>query len=141
MQIKQALPTITIVLAIIAAIFLAVSTAINNVNIETVPVGLQQAVAFIKQFFNGSLIAVAVIWLRNVWGYIEAYTRAKIQGQAQLEYDINKFYKTAAYYLGNTAVIFNLAPTSELKAIGVAIVFFIDLLGSILAKIFTKQGS
>ena len=135
MQIKQALPVITIVLAVIAAVFLAVNTAINNLSIESVPIGLQQAVVFIKQFFNGSLVAVAVIWLRNVWGYVEAFARAKTQGQTELEYDVNKFYKTAAYYLGNTAVIFNLAPTAELQAIGVAIVFFIDILGSVISKI------
>ncbi|MCJ7423493.1 hypothetical protein MUP01_04390 [Candidatus Bathyarchaeota archaeon] len=51
---------------------------------------------------------------------------------------MNKFHKTAAYHLGDTAVIFNLAPTAELQAIGVAIVFFIDVLGPILAKIFVR---
>jgi hypothetical protein len=135
MKLKQAVPTITVVLAVAAAVFLAISTAINNVNIESVPIGLQQAAIFVKQFFSGGLVALAVIWLRNVWGYIEAFARAKTQGQTELEYDVNKFYKTTAYYLGNTAVIFNLAPTAELQAIGVAIVFFIDILGSVLGKI------
>ena len=135
MKLKQALPAITVVVAVIGAAFLAVNTAIGNVNVDTVPAGLQQAVVFIKQFFNGGLVALTVIWLRNVWGYIEAFARAKTQGQTELEYDVNKFYKTAAYYLGNTAVIFNLAPTAELQAIGVAIVFFIDILGSVISKI------
>jgi hypothetical protein len=48
---------------------------------------------------------------------------------------MNKFYKTAAYYTGNLAIIFNLAPTLELRAIGTAIVFFIDILGGVLGKI------
>ena len=69
------------------------------------------------------------------WGYIEAYAHAKATGNPQIEYDVNKFYKTAAYYTGNLAIIFNVAPTTELRAIGTAIVFFIDILGSVLGKI------
>lgn len=92
----------------------------------------------VQKFFNGGLVALAVVWHRNVWGYIEAFAQTKTQGQTELEYDVNKFHKTAAYYLGNTVDIFNLAPTAELQAIDVAIVFFIDFLGSILAKIFVR---
>jgi VIT1/CCC1 family predicted Fe2+/Mn2+ transporter len=61
-----------------------------------------------------------------------------MQGQPQLEYDANKLYKTAAYYFGSIAIVFTAAPTPELKAVGVVIVYFLDILGSVLGEIFGK---
>jgi hypothetical protein len=49
MNLKKTLPTITAILPVIAAGFLAVSAAIDNVSLNTVPAGLQQAVLFIKR--------------------------------------------------------------------------------------------
>jgi len=132
---KTAFPVITVILAIIGGALLAVQTAILGIGVDTVPGALQGIFVFLRNVFGGGLFAVGLIWLRNSWGYIEAYAQAKTTGNQQLQYDMNKFYKTAAYYTGNLAIIFNLAPTLELRAIGTAIVFFIDILGSVLGKI------
>jgi hypothetical protein len=40
MNLKQALPTITVILAVIATGFLAVSAAIDNLGLNTVSAGL-----------------------------------------------------------------------------------------------------
>jgi len=135
---KTAFPVITVVLAIVGGALLAVQTAILGIGVDTVPGVLQGVFVFLRNVFGGGLFAVGLVWLRNSWGYIEAYAQAKTTGNQQLQYDMNKFYKTAAYYTGNLAIIFNLAPTAELRAVGAAIVFFIDVLGSIFAKILSK---
>ena len=132
---KTAFPVITVVLAIVGGVLLAVQTAIMGIEVNTVPGTLQGVFVFLRNMFGGGLFAVGLVWLRNSWGYIEAYAHAKATGNPQIEYDVNKFYKTAAYYTGNLAIIFNVAPTTELRAIGTAIVFFIDILGSVLGKI------
>jgi len=132
---KTAFPVITVVLAIVGGALLAVQTAILGIGVDTVPGVLQGVFVFLRNVFGGGLFAVGLVWLRNCWGYVEAYAHAKATGNPQIEYDVNKFYKTAAYYTGNLAIIFNVAPTLELRAIGTAIVFFIDILGSVLGKI------
>jgi hypothetical protein len=132
---KTAFPVITVVLAIVGGVLLAVQTAIMGIEVNTVPGALQGIFVFLRNMFGGGLFAVGLVWLRNCWGYIEAYAYAKATGNPQIEYDVNKFYKTAAYYTGNLTIIFNVAPTTELRAIGTAIVFFIDILGSVLGKI------
>ena len=132
---KTAFPVITVILAIIGGALLAVQTAILGIGVDTVPEALQGVFVFLRNVFGGGLFAVGLVWLRNSWGYIEAYAQARTTGNQQLQYDMNKFYKTAAYYTGNLAIIFNVAPTTELRAIGTAIVFFIDILGSVLGKI------
>jgi len=54
MNLKKTLPTITVILPVIAAGFLAVSAAIDNVSLNTVPAGLQQEVLFIKRQLKNS---------------------------------------------------------------------------------------
>jgi hypothetical protein len=135
---KKAFLVITISLAALAAALIAVQTALLAIDVNTVPQAFQGVVVLIRNVFGGGVFAIGLIWLRNSWGYIEAYARKKVEGEVQLEYDVNKFYKTTAYYMGNIAIIFNIAPTPELRAIGTAIVFFIDILASTLGKIFAK---
>ena len=117
---------------------IAVQTVVSAIDVNTVPVAFQGAIIFVRNVFGGGVFAIGLIWLRNSWGYIEAYAQKKVEGDVALEYDVNKFYKTTAYYIGNIAIIFNVAPTPELRAIGTAIVFFLDVGASTLAKIFRK---
>lgn len=85
--------------------------------------------------FGAGAVATALIWVRNVWGYVQAKAKAKAEGNAEIEYNINKFYQTTAQYLGGVAVVFNVAPTPELRAIGVLVVWVADVLYSAVAKI------
>jgi hypothetical protein len=129
----------TLLAILIGGTFLAVTHAIQTIDVATVPAFFQGFVIFVQNFFSAGVLAVGLIWLRNTWGYLEAYMRERIKGEVQLEYDVNKWYKTAAYYIGSIAVVFNLAPTPTLRAIGVAVVFFMDLLGSIIGRIWPKE--
>jgi hypothetical protein len=137
----QAVPAITLLLAVVGGVLLAISTELTQIDLNAAPQMLQGVVAFAKSVFASGVLSVGLIWLRNVWGYIGAYAKAKTQGNVALEYDVNKLYKTAAYYMGSIAVIFNVAPTPELKAIGSAIVFFIDISGSVLREFLDKKPS
>lgn len=137
---KQAFPAITAILAVLAGILIAIQTAVSAIDLNTVPPTFQGIIIFTRNLFGGGVFAVGLIWLRNSWGYIEAYARKRVEGEVELEYDVNKFYKTTAYYMGNIAIIFNIAPTPELRAVGTAIVFFLDILTSTLGRIFVKAS-
>jgi hypothetical protein len=141
MKSNQAIPAITLLLATVGGISLAVNAELTQIDLNTVPQLLQGLVAFIKSIFASGVLSVGLIWLRNIWGYIGAYASAKMEGNAPLEYDVNKFYKTIAYYMGSIAIIFNVAPTPELKAIGSAIVFFIDVLNSVFHQLLSKKSA
>jgi len=135
---KTAIPIVTLLLAVLGGVLLSVGASLASIDINSTPQLFQGVVVFVKTVFASGVFAVGLIWLRNVWGYIGAYVRGKMQGQPQLEYDANKLYKTAAYYFGSIAIVFTAAPTPELKAVGVVIVYFLDILGSVLGEIFGK---
>lgn len=141
MNIKTAIPAITVLLIIFGGGFLTVTQALQNVALSTVPDGFRQVGAFLQNTFGAGVVAVGLIWLRNIWGYLEAYAQKKATGNVSLQYDVNKFYKTTAYYLGNLAIVFNVAPTPELRAVGTFIVFIIDVLASQVNRILPQNSA
>jgi len=139
MNLKIAIPVVTVFLVLVAAGFLAMAQAVQTIDISTVPSFWQGFVLFVKNTVGGGAVATGVIWLVNIFGYVEAYARAKVAGNTELEYNVNKLWETTAKYLGGIALVFNIAPTVELKAVGVLILFFIDKGKSILTLIFPKK--
>lgn len=133
-----ALPLITAILLILASVTVGVYTALEAVNVATVPYPFSTIVVFLKTTLLGGSISVGLIWLRNIFGFLTARFGSKAEGGVE-EYDINKFYKTTSYYFGTIAMVFNMAPTPEWRAIGTGIVFFIDLLGSVLSQVFPTK--
>lgn len=140
-NLKTAIPSITVILIIIGGAFLTITQALQNVDVSTVPEYFKQIMVFVQNTFGAGVVAVALIWLRNMWGYVEAYAQNKVLGNASLQYDVNKFYRTTAYYLGNLAIVFNVAPTPELRVVGTFIIFVIDILGSKASRILQKNSA
>jgi hypothetical protein len=133
-----ALPLITAILLVLASITVGVYTALEAVNVATVPYPFSTIVIFLKTTLLGGSISVGFIWLRNIFGFLTAKFGTQAEGSIE-EYDINKFYKTTTYYFGTIAMVFNMMPTPEWKAVGTAIVFFLDLLGSALSQVFPTK--
>jgi hypothetical protein len=130
-----ALLVITTILLILAGVTIGVYTALEVINVASVPYPFNGIVVFLKTTLLGGSVSVGFIWLRNVFGFLTAKYGAQADGVAEI-YNINKFYQTASYYFGTIAIVFNMAPTAEWRIIGTAIIFFLDLLASVLAQVF-----
>jgi hypothetical protein len=138
MDFKKALPLVTAILVVIGGILLGVQQALKTIDISTVPEVWQGPLTYLVNIFSGGAFAMGLVWLRNIFGYLSAKARKAAAGTTT-EYDLNKFYQTLAGYMGSISIVFVAAPTPELKAIGAMIVFFIDLIPSVLQGIFPKQ--
>jgi len=137
-KLGHALPLITVILLIVAAVLLGVQEAVQLVDVADAPPFWHGVVIFLKSTFSGGLVALGLIWLRNIFGFLKVKSRAQVAGVVE-EYNIQKFYETFAYYTGSIAIVFNAAPNPEIRVIGTVTVFFIDLLGSVFASIFPKK--
>lgn len=84
-----------LVLAIVAAVFLAASTAINTVAVEQVPLPLQSTVIFLKDLFNVPVVVFVITFVRGIFGYY----RAKLKFGADVTYKVSKFGETVSLYV------------------------------------------
>ena len=135
---QKALPVVTVILVCIGGILLGVEQTLKSLDMSKVPEIWRGIVTYVVNVFSGGAFATGLIWLRNIFGYLSAKAREKAKGTT-IEYDLNKFWQTLAGYMGSISIVFVAAPTPEWKAIGAMIVFFIDLIPSVLQGIFPKQ--
>ena len=125
-----------LILAVVlfTAILLGLQTAIVNLDISTMPSGLQQFFAVLKTFFAGGLpmlspLALFVLaFVRNQWGYITEWVHSTYKES----FEFNKFWTTVAYYVGLLGTFLAVAVTLQIPDVwrnfGTFLIVIVDVL-------------
>jgi len=132
----SALKYATIILFIIAAVFLAVSTAINQVDASTLPPFLADFTVKLQAIFAMPSVVFIITWVRNVYGYYNAKAQALAEN-AEVNYNLNKLYQTIGLYVGSAAVFAATIPPPY-STVAMAIIFVGDVARTELARILKK---
>lgn len=127
--------TVTFVVLVIAAgVFVGIHEVVVRIDVSSAPSALQGFVFVVQRFFLSGPVAFVVGWIWNILGFARAAARARAKN-TEIQYDINRFYSTVSYYMGGVAIAF-IAMPEPWNWIGVAVTFFIDLLGSEIKHVF-----
>ena len=117
-----------------SAVVTGVHQAVMAIDVSTLDPWSAYWIKMLQEFFGAAKVAFVVAFLYNILGYGIAYFRSFAEAK-QLEYETYKYWETVAYYLNGIAIAFLCLP-DPYKNIGVAIVFFIRLMYSVLKRIF-----
>lgn len=125
---------------VLIAVFGFADAAVNSIDISTIAPVWVGPVTFLIVVFSSSYVKFAVIFVRNIGGYLYAYTQNYIQAGEDgkpftgLEYKFSKFFKTFLYYgMGLTIVL--VALPSPWKEVGTLVIIVIDLVKSEYSRI------
>jgi len=121
----------------LALVFIAIAEAVSLVDIETIHPVFKEAIEKIIIVFASGPVAFLVAWIRNNSGYFEALARQHVK-DVPAKYNLNRYWSTIARYMGIVAAAFILLP-EPYNYIGVAVGYFIDLIGTELYKVFGKK--
>lgn len=128
MDSKKAFTTATIVLILLAAVFLALGTAVGQIDTTIVPAQLVGVVEVAKAIFTYGPVVMLSAFLFGIFGYLKNVFKEKAKEAPDTIYNINKTLETIMYFLSLVApfvTILSTPPIStmypEASAIGVAI--------------------
>jgi len=132
---------LVLAVVLVTAVLLGLQTAIVNLDISTMPSGLQQFFGVLKTFFAGSIpvlspIALFVLSLvRNQWGYITEWVKSTYKES----YEFSKFWTTVAYYVGLLGTFLAVAVTLQIpdtwRNFGAFLIVIVDLLKQALSTV------
>lgn len=123
----NALKYATIVLLVVAAVFIGVSAAVNTINADDVAEPLKEVVIVVQTTFAMPAVVFIVTWVRNVYGYYRA--KVKAATDATVSYSLQKLYDSVMLYVGS-GVAFMLLIPAPYNLIGTAVLFILDLVAS-----------
>ena len=112
------------IFVVLAGVFVAISDALNMLDLSTVPEWAKPALSVIVKYFNAGAIAFAVAWLRNLLGFFRNYIQER--KTETIAFEMDRYYNTIIYYMGPFAVAMAAIPPPY-NALGAAVVFIIDI--------------
>ena len=128
MDSKKAFTTATIVLILLAATFLALGTAVAQINMADVPSQLVGVVNVAKGIFTYGPVVMLSAFLFGIFGYLRVIFKKKAKESPKDIYNINKAIETLMYFMSLTTpfiTILSVPPIStyypEAGAIGIAV--------------------
>jgi len=136
MEFKKALIYLTVALVALAGTFFVLEKTIMQIDTATIPEPFGGIIVYLQTFFSSGMVATGIVWFRNIWGYVRRKAQKLADGERKIEYNFMKLGETAAYYVGSIGIIFQAAPTVELRAIGTVAVFLLDVFLSELSHMF-----
>jgi hypothetical protein len=136
MAFTQAIVVLLVITTIIGGVFYGAYTYVNTLDVSTIDPTWVPLVTLFKNFFASQAVAFLITFIYNIWGYAKNKSNALAAG-TKIEYDLNKYFGSLAYYGGGLAIVFIALPTPY-NAIGTAIVFFLKLSGSVIGDVFAK---
>jgi len=125
---KKAFTTATIVLILLASVFLALGTAVAQIDKTVLPSQLVGVVDVLQGALTYGPVAILSAFLFGIFGYLRVIFKQKAKQSPQDIYNINKTIETLMYFLSLVTpfvAILSVPPIStmypEAGAIGVAI--------------------
>jgi hypothetical protein len=125
---------LVLAVVLVTAVLLGLQTAIVNLDVNTMPSGVQQFFAVLKTFFAGGLPVLSPLGLfvlsllRNQWGYITEWVKSKYKES----FEFQKFWTTVAYYVGLLGTFLAIAVTLQIpdtwRNFGTFLIVIVDLL-------------
>jgi hypothetical protein len=129
----------TMLMAVVAAVFLAASTAINFLDVSAVPPIFYGTVYALKEVFSLPVSIFVVAWIRGIYGYYRSRIQAQLAGQPELEYKLGQFGQTVGLYVTAGIAAFTLL-SPPYNNLAVAVVFVVDVVKSELSYFFNQPA-
>jgi len=96
---KKAFATATMVLILLAAVFLAVGVAVAQIDVATLPPQLADAVQSIQAIFNYGPVVLLSAFLFGMFGYLKNVFKEKAKEAPEGVYNMNKMLETVMLFL------------------------------------------
>lgn len=117
MDSKKAFATATMALILLAAVFLAGSVALGQIDVSTLPPQLADTVLSIQAVFNYGPVVLFSAFLFGMFGYLKNIFKEKAKDVPEGVYNINKTLETIMLFLSAITPFVTMLSTPPLSTL------------------------
>ncbi len=117
MDSKKAFATATMVLILLAAVFLVINVAVAQIDVSSLPPQLADAVQSIQAIFNYGPVVLLSAFLFGMFGYLKNVFKEKAKEAPEGVYNINKMLETVMLFLSAITPFVTMLSTPPLSTL------------------------